>query len=310
MRKSSGFLIFLALFTVVLAGCLSKTEPRGTTYIDDIGNDVVIDGTPEKIVTLTPGLTEIVFYLNAGDKIVGCDSASNYPGEAEDIEKVSTWEGPDTEKILALSPDLILMDKNLDSSGDNYDKLKDLGIPIYRIYPLSIDDTLEVMRDLADILDTDSESESKIKTLEERVGTVRNSVSDIVVSDRPSVLHVTYYEEGSDPWVMTDSTFSGDIISTAGGDPSVKDPKGLAIQISVERFLELDPDIILTSQSSIWPTNSREYILNDEAMEGISAVEEGRVYDIEGDWMDRTGPRMIEGLEAVNGHIEEFVEGS
>lgn len=307
-RIITGFLLVSIAILASMSGCLESEEVGGHEYVDDLGNTISLNGTPEKVITLTPGLTEMVYYVEAGDKIVGCDSSSNHPDETQDIEKVSSWQGLDTEKILSLSPDLVLMDKNLDASGEKYDELKGIGLTVYMIYPKSINETMEVLRDLSRIMGTEEDSEEKIRSLEGRVDAVGESASGIDEEDRPLVLHVTYYEKGSDPWVMTDSTFSGDLIETAGGIPSVEDPKGLAIQISVERMLELDPDMILTSQSSLWPTTSREDILSDEAMEGLSAAENRRVYDVEGDWMDRTGPRMVDGLEAVQGHINDFVE--
>jgi iron complex transport system substrate-binding protein len=307
-RWGTAVVLLFAAIGMFIPGCLDNPSPKGSEFTDDLGDVIILNGNPEKIITLTPALTEIIYFLGAQDRLVGCDSASGYPSDALEVDRVSSWEGGlDTEKLLSKQPDIVFMDKTLDASGSMYDQLVDLNIPVYRIYPRNLEDTLGVMDDIADIIGPDPDSRGQIDDLRSRLDYVRKDVSKMEENEKPRILHVTYYDGNSDPWVSTDSTFSGDIISAAGGIPVVQDKGGLAIQISVERMIVLDPDIIITSQSQQWPTNSRQSILADDAFRDIGAVREERVFDIEGDWMDRTGPRMIDGLEEVHDIVSDYV---
>jgi ABC-type Fe3+-hydroxamate transport system substrate-binding protein len=94
--------------------------------------------------------------------------------------------------------------------------------------------------------------------------------------------------------------YAGNLIELAGGRNTIDNSEGVVIQVSLETIIEEDPEVIITSQSSSWPTPSKDTILSDERWEDITAVKEGKVMDIEGNWIDRTGPDLIKGLEAIN----------
>jgi iron complex transport system substrate-binding protein len=79
------------------------------------------------------------------------------------------------------------------------------------------------------------------------------------------------------------------------------------VQIGLETIIAEDPDIIITSQSTTWPTQSRRALLDDDTLKDVSAIKNQKVFDIDGDMVDRPGPRMVDGLEEMNGHVEDFV---
>ncbi len=295
----ASLLLSMMAISVLCAGCLND-DGNGVRYKDDMGDTITLHYEPMRIVTLSPALTEIVFLLGKGDRICGRDSACNYPAEVEDILIVSTWQGPDLERLTHLEPDLVLMDRTLDQSGETYNGITGLGIPVYRVYPRSVADIMKNIEDIGNLLGAESEADKVVEGLKSRTDAVTEGVAAIEASRRPMVLHVVYYDGTSDPWTATGSTFSGDLIVMAGGSNAVSDTGGMYVQVPVERLISSDPDIILTSQSGTWPTLSRSTILSDPSWRDITAVKNGRVYDVEGDWMDRPGPRCIEGLELVN----------
>lgn len=296
----------LLLIAVLMAGCIDTETVGSIEYVDDMGDTVLIVDDPQRVITLTPGLTEMMFFLGLGDRVVGCDSGSDYPAEVSGIERVHTYMGPDNEKIVSLAPDLILMDKGLDLYNTTYDVLSSLNLPVYRIYPQSIDDMLESIQDIGDIMGASEAAEEKVALLEARITAVEESAASIQADDMPEILHVNYYSTDSDPWVMTDSTISGDLIRKAGGKCAFTDPSGMAVQISVEKIVDDDPDIILTSQSSTWPTESRDLIMSENKFGEVDAVKNGFVRDINGDIVDRGGPRMVDGLEDIHQLILEY----
>lgn len=298
-------LMTAALLAIVFAGCTER-ESGGfkITIMDQAGNSVTIEGNVEKIVSLSPSITEILFAINLGEKIVGIDDASDFPSDTDDIAKVSSWEGLDLEKIVALQPDLVLMDKTLDMSGDRYTALTGAGLTVYLTFPHNLDEVMESIKAIGKITENEDVANSYVGELEKRVDDVEEKGS--AVSDKPKILYVTYYDGTSSPWVGTDKTFSGDLIDKAGGKNVVSDSTGIVIQIDVEEIVSQNPDIIITSQSLTWPTQSRELILNDEKLKDVNAVKEGRVYDINGDLIDRPGPRIVNGLEELYDHVEAY----
>ena len=302
----------MALLVPIIIGAISGCIDDGTRgdleFTDDMGDTIYLDGTPERVITLSPALTELVFAIGGGDLVVACDETSDHPAEVEGLQRVFSWDGMDMEAIIAAEPDIIFMDWTLDVTGDDHKALTDIGLNVYRIYPTSMEGILRNIIEIGDILDLESGARVLSDDIEIRLNAVEEAATSIV--DRPGVLHISYYDGSSDPWVLTDSTFSGGMIDKAGGRCVISDGSGKGITVSIEAIIVADPDIIFTSQSSSWPTESRNLILSDERLQDIGAVKNGAVYDVEGDLVDRTGPRMIDGLELFQEYIAAYAGGA
>jgi iron complex transport system substrate-binding protein len=271
-------------------------------YIEDDTKTLIrVPKKIDKIISLAASVTEILFELDQGNKIVGKDVGSNYPKECKDIDVVSTYEGLDLERILEKEPDIIIMDKTLDLSGNNYNEMTDFGLCVFRVYPKNLEEVLNNIELLGRVTGSEPKAEIIVNDLSSRIDTVKNSAKSISI--KPRILHVIYYDGLSSPWVATTSTFSGNLIKLAGGESVVDDKQGFAIQITLEQLIVYDPEIIFTSQDDTWPTPSREAILNDEALSGIKAVKNKKVFDVNADIVDRPGPRLVDGLEIVSNYI-------
>jgi iron complex transport system substrate-binding protein len=296
----ASFLLILVLAGVPLSGCLDETTAEGGLSLEDqTGNFLELNGIPGRIVTLTPALTEIVLELECGEKLVGGDSVSVSENPDMEMTAVSTWEGLDTEKLVSLSPDLVIMDRTLDITDSNYDAISDLSIPVYRAFPEGFLDVIDLISDIGAILERTEKADDITEDMMERYLEITNVTSEINSEDRPVVIYVTYYDGESDPWVGTSSAFSADLIDKAGGRIPIEDDSGVVVQVSVETLIGADPDVIITSQSGSWPTPSRDTIISDDTWSDISAVKKEKVIDIDGDLIDRTGPFLIDGLEAI-----------
>jgi iron complex transport system substrate-binding protein len=281
-----------------------KTISSTSKYVyieDDLGILIKVPKQIDKIISLAPSVTEILFELGLGSKIIGKDSGSNYPDECKDIKVVSSYEGIDLEKILEKEPDIIFIDKTLDLSETNYNTLTEFGLIVFRVYPTNLQEVFDDIELLGKVTGRESKAEDIVNDLETRVDTVRTRGNSL--SSKPIVLHVFYFDGSSSPWVATSSTFTGDLIMIAGGTPAVEDDQGFFIQITMESMIELNPDIIFTSQDDTWPTPSRQAIIDDEALQGITAVKNGDVIDVNADLVDRPGPRLVDGLELFSGHL-------
>ncbi len=298
-------ILVLALILVGISGCTTEDNQGPVKYTDHMGNTIGLEKTPEKVVALAPSITETMLGIGLGGKLVGCDEGSNSVSGAENLPAVSTWQGLDLEAVVALEPDIVLMDKTLDMSGDTYSALTGADIQTFVFFPQSLEDMLDQTELIGRICGGEEAADILVDGLEGRIAAVETAGAGH--SPKPTVLYVTYYDGSDNPWVGTDSTISADLIKIAGGSNMVQDATGFYVQVSLETILAEDPDIIITSQSSIWPTTSRDTILADDNLKDVSAVKNDRVFDIDGDLVDRPGPRMVDGLEEINGHISDFV---
>jgi iron complex transport system substrate-binding protein len=270
---------------------------------DDTGVLISVPKKINKIISLAASLTEILFELEQGEKIVGRDSGSNYPDEAKDIEVVSSYEGINLEKILAAEPDIIFIDKTLDMTDSNYNKLIENDLTVFRVYPQELAHVTQNIELIGRVVGKETLGEGVASELESRINTVKTRGDALSAQEKPKMLYVIYYDGTSSPWVGTTSTISGDLIRTAGGLIAVEDTTGFSIQITIEQLIAIDPDIILTSQDETWPTPSKDAILNDEVLSNVKAVKSRDVYDVNADLVDRPGPRMVDGLELISGYI-------
>jgi iron complex transport system substrate-binding protein len=282
--------------TIDLKSTVSTSQYRHIA--DDMGQNVKVPKKIDKIVSMAPSITEIIFALNVGNKLVGRDQASNFPATAKDIDIVSTYEGVDMELLLVKDPDIIIIDKSLDFYDTNYNKMKDYGFNVFRIYPRTIEDVMDNIELIGKVTNTESTTKQLVEGLEDRIDTVKTRETL-----KPKVLYVIYYDGTTSPWVGTSSTFSGDLVNTAGGKVALEDDMGIAIQTTIENIISLNPDIIFTSQDDVWPTPSRDTILNDEALKDVNAVKNNLVIDVNADLVDRPGPRIVDGLELFSDHI-------
>jgi iron complex transport system substrate-binding protein len=311
MMRTGKLMLMLVLLipAAIIAGCLGNTEQEGDLeFTDPLGRAVILEDYPVRIATLSPALTETVFALGIGDRVVATDNVSNYPASASSLPKVFGFTGLMKEDLVITEPDLVIMDKTLDISENAYNSIRSLGIPVYRIYPRTTQDVLEAILGIGNITGTEDEAEAIVDDFRSRMEIMDSYLEDIDEEDKPGILLVTYYDGGFDPWVATDSTMAGGLIETAGGVNVISDGTGIVVQVSVETVIGADPDIIICTQSTVWPTETRDTILSDDRWKDITAVKENKVFDINGDLVDRTGPRLIDGLEAIHSHVSDHIE--
>ena len=169
--------------TIILTATYTASKYNYIT--DDTGKTVSVPKKLDKIISLAASVTEILFELNVGDKIIGRDSGSNYPDDTKNIEVVSTYEGVDIEKILVKDPDIIIMDKGLDLSDTNYNKMKYFGLCVFRVYSKTLEEVLDSIELLGEVTGTEQKAKKVVADLEKRINTVRTRDST-----QPKVLHV------------------------------------------------------------------------------------------------------------------------
>lgn len=254
---------------------------------DGLGNTVRLETEPETIVSLAPNVTEILFALGLGDKIVGTSEFSDYPAEAADVEAVGGAMGFDLERITEMDPDLIITNgvvEGLDEAATNAE------IAVAGYYPQNMEEVQNQILQVGELANRQVEAQGIVANMKERTEAVVASVEGL---DKPTV----FYEVWGDPLMVAGSgSFINEIITLAGGEDVAGDAEPYS-NYDVEQLVAADPDIYLINDGD--PNVSQEILAGRPGYESLSALQNDRVLTVNADLISRPGPRLIDGLEAV-----------
>jgi iron complex transport system substrate-binding protein len=299
-RGTNWFLVLLTI-ALVLTAC-GPTEQTPTQYVvDDLGRPVAINGTPQRIISLAPSNTEILFALGLGDKVVGVTMYCDYPPEAQDKEKVGDYYGPDIEKIIALQPDLILATDF--HRFELIPALEEQGFTVFAVAPQTLDDVLESIQKIGQITGKEAEALELVNEMESKIEETEELTQGL--GERPRVFYVTWH----DPiWTVGRNTWIDDLISIAGGNNTFSQYFESGAMVEIEWVILLNPEIIITSE---W---SYDWAINATELASTNASKMGRIYTFDDDLIQRPGPRLVESLEwlahFIHPEIFEEPEGS
>ncbi|MBU4376310.1 MAG: cobalamin-binding protein [Candidatus Omnitrophica bacterium] len=254
-------------------------------------------GEPQnlRIISLAPATTEILFALGLDDEIVGVSSFCDYPEEAKGKEKVGTFSYLNAEKILSLKPDIIFGTGLEQASAVTM--LRGLGLRLYVSDPVTIEELLFSIKEIGKLTGRSREAEKLTKKMRDEM--IRLSRRAGTGEDRPKV----FIEIWDDPLLTAGGkSFINELITLAGGVNIAGDMKKAYGYFSAEQVIKRDPDyIILTYMSEERPL---DVVKKRLGWSDISAVRMSRVYnDIDSDILLRPGPRLIEGLKALERRI-------
>lgn len=263
-----------------------------THYIsieDGFGNIVKLEKSPERIISLAPSNTEILYALGLGEKIVGVSAYCDYPEEALEVEKIGDFMGINFEKIMELEPDLIV---SYGLPEDDAMRIyNDAGIPVVSFMPESIDEVIVAIKQIAIATDTVEAGNDLVKNMEEH----RDEIVAKVQDAEPVKV---FYEIWHDPLMAAGTgSFIDGLINLANGINVASDAEGEYPNYDVEQLIENDPEVYLTAMDA--PDKTVESISARPGYENITAVKNGNVYILDGNILSRPGPRIIEGLEII-----------
>ena len=291
-RKTLLLTLLLALF---IAGCAPATEApvsAAITLTDGLGRPVVMNGAAQRIISLAPSNTEILFAVGAGSQVIGRDAYSDYPAEAVDVADIGdTYAGLNTELIVSLKPDLILAAEI--NTAEQVKALEDLGLTVYY---LKNPNTLEEMYTNLEIVAqlTGQDPTKLTDSLKARVAAVDEKI--LPLSSRISVFYELDGTDPAKPYTAGSGTFINLLIERAGGYNIASDIEGYP-QLSLEQVVAADPMFIVLGDSAFGVT--AEAVAARPGWENLSAVKSGQVLPFDDNLLSRPGPRLVDGLEAL-----------
>ncbi|MGD9116592.1 MAG: cobalamin-binding protein [Dehalococcoidia bacterium] len=287
--------VFLAVLLTLVAGAAVGCNAGFETgpYTDDMGRNVVIEDVPQRIVCFGPSITEIAFALGLGERVVGVDDYSDYPAEAVDLPKVGNAFAPSMESLVALEPDLVL---TLEHEQFN-SEMEAMGLTYLVIDPADIDGILADIELIGRATDTAAAAEALAEDMETRM---RDIEAGVINAIPVSVFFIVDATDPMLPWTAGPGSFIDTLISMAGGINIAHEAPSQWPQFSLEEIVNADPDVIIvqTMLGGI-PTIEVSALEEHAIWGGLSAVENGKVYLVDGDLVSRSGPRIVDGLEEL-----------
>ena len=302
LRKTFFLTVLLALVmtacgaprsTPIVAPVLTEEPSAAITLTDGLGRPIVLNEAAQRVVSLAPSNTEILFAVGAGEQVIGRDEFSDYPEEAQAIPSVGGSMGEySVETIVSLNPDLVLAAEI--NSPELVKQLEDLGLTVYYLKnPTSFEElyvNLEIVAQLT--------GENPVKltdSLKARVDAVDEKIAPL--SARPSVFYEIDATDPAKPYTYGPGTFGDLLITRAGGfniGGELTDPYP---QISLEQIVVSNPSFILLGDS-MWGVTA-DAVLTRPGWETIEAVKSNQILPIDDNLISRPGPRLVDGLEQL-----------
>lgn len=298
MRKYLITCISIIFIAILFSGCAAGAVPgqKGEISLTDgLGREVTIQQPGQRIVSLSPSVTEILFALGAGEQVVGRDSFSNYPAEVSTIQDVGGSMGNySVETIASLQPDLVIAAEI--NTPEQVKTLEDMGLTVYYLSnPTDLAGIDDMLLTVGKLSGREAEAEALNRSLNERVKKVEEIVAK--AETRPLVFYELDGTDPAKPWTAGPGGFLDELIRAAGGENAAAGLTSAWAQISIEELLVQDPDIILLGDSIYGMTPDQ--VAARPGWDGLGAIMEGRIYEFNDDLVSRPGPRLVDGLEEL-----------
>ncbi|MGH7323778.1 MAG: cobalamin-binding protein [Candidatus Rokuibacteriota bacterium] len=278
------------LALAALAFVLGAAPAGAVTYLDMLGREVVLPASPRRIVSLVPSATELIFALGGEARLVGVTDYCDFPPAARQKPSVGGMLAPSLETIATLRPDVVIAT----DSGNRQEivgQLRRLGIPVYLVHASRVTHVMDVAARLGELTERQAAVVSLRARLEQRIEAVVKAVRPY---RRPRVLYVLWPEPlivpGRDAIVT-------ELIALAGGESITAVEPSDYPRFSLEAAVARAPEVIMLARhgTGSGPLPREQW----DRLGNLPAVQNGRVYAVDGNILHRYGPRIVEGLEQL-----------
>jgi iron complex transport system substrate-binding protein len=274
------------LLCTLVALCATQAN-AAISVRDDSGDTVTVPRPAQRIIAIAPHVTELLFAAGGGDRIVGAVSYSDYPEAAKRIPRIGDNRQVDMERVIAMKPDLIVVWRH-GNSERQIDALRRLGVPLYHSEPRTLPAIADSLERLGQLMGTESVAQPAAAELRQRLALLARQYTN-----RPKVR--LFYQVWDKPlYTLNGTHIVSDAIRLCGGENIFASMKVTAPVVSVEGVLQQDPEAIFGSSEknyggvNLW----RQY-------PSMRAVRSDNLFTLDGELLNRAGPRMIAGTAAL-----------
>jgi iron complex transport system substrate-binding protein len=297
-RKTLSLMAVLTLLCVSFAGC-GPAMAQGVTVTDMKGRTVSLSEPATRVVALTASDCEILYALGAGETLVGRGEYCDYPAAVLDVPAVQSGMETNLEQIIALKPQVVLMD-TMAQSEEQVNQLEDAGIRVVVSEATDIQGVYDAIAMIGALMGRAAEADTLIANMQASFATLTDAA---VGSGKSVYFEVSPLQYGL--WTAGKGTFMDEIATMLGLVNCFADVDGWA-EVSQEQVLERNPDYIVTSAMYYGdgPT-PKEEILSRDGWQSITAVQNGAVLDMPNYELTRPGPRLVDGATLLNDFVKD-----
>jgi iron complex transport system substrate-binding protein len=296
VKREYQAVITAAAVAAAWAACArpAPSPPAGETRVfrDDLGRSVLISVEPRRIVCTSPEITEILFALGAEGRVVGVVRGCDWPPEAQSLPVVGDFSNVSLEKVAALKPDLVI------TTGHEQERiveqLERLRVPTVVFLASDVASVKRNVEAVGAIVGEKKAAAEIVTTFDEKIAAVASEVKKVPVKRRPRV----YLEICPEPLMtVAEGSFVHDAIVLAGGVNVGADLPRPYSRIDAEAVIARDPEVIILCHDAAEAAD----LTARTGWRGITAVEGGRVYEVDPDLLLRAGPRLADGITLLDG---------
>ncbi|OPY54627.1 MAG: Cobalamin-binding protein precursor [Methanosaeta sp. PtaU1.Bin112] len=293
-----SMLLYLAILPMICSLTLADENTTSVpTIVDDPGKSVSLAQIPQRIISLSPSNTEILFALGLGDNVVGATKYCDYPPlvnelkESKKIEVVGGYVDPDIEMVLSLHPDLVLASRT--RSTEAVTLLDKEGIATLVSDPKNLTDIIRSIEKIGKITGKEEEASKLCNQMQSRIDAISEKTSSL---GKMRVLYIVWH----DPVKTAGAgTFEDELIEKAGGVNIFHDLSGYA-QVDPEAIAVRNPEVIIAcSGMGSGADEPTQWAKTERGLNQTIARKNDRIYKAEGDLITRAGPRIVDGLEMM-----------
>ena len=278
MRLVSGLVLYLIVLTVQ-AQILVE---------DDLGRTIILQKPAERIISLAPHVTELLYAAGASDQMVGVVSYSDYPEQAKKIQQVGNYNKFDMEAIVSIRPDLIVAWKS-GNPDEQVEELIKLGFNVYYSEPRKLDDVATSLKQLGKLMATTGTADQAAEDYLHRLNRIRK---DNIAKAKVSV----FYQVWNQPLLTINGEhLISDVIQLCGGENVFADVKTFVPQVNVEAVIERNPQVIVVGMND----DRQDWLDEWQQWKELIAVKKHHVFPINADLIVRHTPRVLLGAEIL-----------
>jgi iron complex transport system substrate-binding protein len=282
--------ILLQLFSLVLA----MPAWASVTVTDNAGRSLTLEAPARRILALAPHITENLFSIGAGSRIVGAVAYSDYPVEAQAIPRVGSYGQLNLEQVLALQPDLVIAWPG-GSPPAQLERLRQFGIPVFESDPHSFAAIAGNLRLYGELTGLQAQADTAAAELESRVAQLR-------LKQQNAAPVRVFYQLWHDPLMTVNRSLLVDqMLRLCGGENPFADRPEAVPQLGIESVLAVRPEVILTTTEEA----PHDWIERWQRWPELPAVQYKLFYQLNADWMHRATLRALSGVEQLCLHLDD-----
>ncbi|MFC1942605.1 ABC transporter substrate-binding protein [Chloroflexota bacterium] len=294
-RKPGTIYLILAFALLFTASCASPPEsmtPTSTQITDQLGRTVTIDKPPQRIISIAPSNTEILYALGLSGQLVAVTKYCDYPPEAKEKPNIGGYTTPNIEEIVALSPDLILATSK--HKERIIPQLEEKGLTVFALDPKDLDNILASIKLVGDVAWKQDEAAKLLADMQGRITAVTDQTKSIPEEERPLVFYLTWH----DPLKTSgQGTLNNELLQQAGGKNVFAEVTG-SQSVDFEALVMRNPQVMIAGIGmGTGEDQTLTYLKAETRLQNTEASKNSRIYGIDMDLTGRGGPRIVEGLE-------------